>query len=769
MAKTNLTDHQTNTGGLLNLAHNPRALDRFKSKGGKSKQATSGGSGRPDWVDNPPEGFVIASSDEGVLRSTARTQAADRLRQQNAEASGKYWTDPQSGQTFALGKQTAPDRPQEPIGEGTDIGLGDYDPPELEIDLEDLAPEEEEEDPVTALSDPQSEGLQGELQDRERLSGEIEEDFGNRRQQFLKTERVGQDSVLARDPNSLESQLLQQSGVTSTEPEEPASEYEPRQPLLQRFAPGLFDSLNRSAADDVTGNIAEAVDPSKFSAGGLTPEEYNQRSLRDANWRAGRGMCGFNRDGQDEVDRAAERVGNFRFYEEGPTQDEAASGGVPRVSQNPPAPSASDLMRATAANTSGFGSATPGDSESQFDLSQYYKSQPRVGEQGGATIQPARKAVTSGIEAPDMQRVEESGMPSQEMRTGGQGIGSQLREQGGDIMGQLARLGSGIGGFVKDNPDLVLQGLQTVGELGGAYKQSKREEEAARRMAEEARMGTAISALTRGRVNPSVAPQVPRTTAGEGMFDVLAGIGRGGQEFMAGERQRADKVRAEGIEEAEIARQTARDEELMGLDRHRAETERMAVTGKIKKDLKEASDKEAEEAKESKLKQEDADYIAGQLKRMKTLFDEGNFLTMGGASVEQGWLPGATRQKEFDAVKGSLIGYMNQIMRLGRMSDNDVKIIQRQLPDRDKPTAYNEGVFAGLMGNLQAITPEWESSRFNETGSGFEGGSIARTSRWGGLQFTDDELSDLSDDEIDSLSAADLKALKAEMIERGLQ
>ena len=119
--------------------------------------------------------------------------------------------------------------------------------------------------------------------------------------------------------------------------------------------------------------LQKAVDPSKFSAGGLTPEEYHQRSLEDAQSRVGRGMFGFNRDGQDEVDRAAERLDKFRFYEKGPTQDEAASGGVPRVSQNPPAPSASDLMRASAENTSGFGSATPGDSESQFNLSQYYK------------------------------------------------------------------------------------------------------------------------------------------------------------------------------------------------------------------------------------------------------------------------------------------------------------------------------------------------------------------------------------------------------------
>ena len=745
MAKTNLTDHQPNPGPMLNLAYNPRALDRFKSKGGKSKQAASGGSGRPDWIDNPPQGNAVASSkrrSNSMAKEDARMSVGEQLLEgagaSSADVRGlrmsRQWQDPETGETFFLfdtssvevapTSQAAPDRPQEPIGEGTDIGLGDYDPPELEIDLEDLAPEEEEEDPVTALSDPQSEGLQGELQDRERLSDEIEEDFSNRRQQFLKTERVGQDSVLARDPNSLESQLLQQSDVTSTEPEEPASEYEPRQPLLQRFAPGLFDSLNRSAADDVTGNIAEAVDPSKFSAGGLTPEEYNERSLQDANWRAGRGMFGFNRDGQDEVDRAAERVGNFRFYEKGPTQDEAASGGVPRVSQNPPAPSASDLMRASAENTSGFGSATPGDSESQFNLSQYYKSQPRVGEEGGATIQPARKAVTSGIEAPDMQRVEESGMPSQEMGTGGQGIGSQLREQGGDIMGQLASLGSGIGGFVKDNPDLVLQGLRTVGELGGAYKQSKREEEAARRMAEEARMGTAISALTRGRVNPSVAPQVPRTTAGEGMFDVLAGIGRGGQEFMAGERQRADKMRAEEIEEAEIARQTARDKELMDLDRYDAKTRRMAATGKIEKDLKEAADKkakeEAEANKETKLKQEESDYIAKQVSKMFALFDEGGPTETGRWSWDASYGDAAELQQRFDSTRDSLIGYMNKLMKLGRMSDNDVKIILKALPNRDEGAGWNRGKVRGTLENLETMSGgNWSKKTFEETGSGY--------------------------------------------------
>ena len=740
MAKSNLVAHQGNPGAMLNLAYNPSAMDRFKSQGGEDESPVAGGR-RPDWIDNPPEGMRVS---KGTSKSMG-------LAKQKAGAGGtQTHTEADNGVYTVYVLIPAPDRPEEPLQdtEDTDIGLGDYDPPELEIDLEDLAPEEEEEVVTDPLSDPQSQGLQGEIQDRQQVEDEVEDDFSNRRQQFLKTQGAGQDSVLAPDPNSLESQLLEQStkakgqsAVTSAEPEA----YTPRKPLLERFAPDLFGNLNRSAADDVTGNIAEAVDPSKFSAGGLSREEYYQRSIDQAQGRVGRGMFGFGNDGQDDVDRAQERSDRFRFYEEEPTEDESASAGVPRVSQNPPAPSAGDLMRATAENTVGFGAATPPENEM---TSRYEQRGPSVNPYSKA---PAPTPAAAKAAMPAASAAQEEG------------------EQGGGFMSRLAGLGGSIGGFAKDNPDLVLQGLQTVGELGGAYKRSRREEEAAQRMAEEARMGTAISALTRGRVNPSVAPQMPRTSAGEGMFDVMAGIGRGGQEFMAGDRQRADKMRAEGIEEDEIARQTARDKELMGLERYDAETRRMAAKGKIEKDLKKTKDAAEKEAKKSKLKQEDADYIAGQLKRMKTLFDEGNFLTMGGASVEQGWLPGATRQKEFDAVKGSLLGYMNQIMRLGRMSDKDVEIIQRQLPDRDKPTAYNEGVFSGLMGNLQAITPEWTSSRFSETGSGFEGGSIAKTSRWGGLQFTDDELSDLSDDEIDGLSAADLKALKAEMIERGLQ
>jgi hypothetical protein len=57
-------------------------------------------------------------------------------------------------------------------------------------------------------------------------------------------------------------------------------------------------------------------------------------------------------------------------------------------------------------------------------------------------------------------------------------------------------------------------------------------------------MSGAISALTRGRVTPEVGRRVPRTTAGEGMFDVMAGIGRGGTQFLEGQRGREEREEA---------------------------------------------------------------------------------------------------------------------------------------------------------------------------------------------------------------------------------
>ena len=180
MANNNLVAHQGNPGAMLNLAYNPSAMDRFKSQGGEDESPVAGGR-RPDWIDNPPEGMRVS---KGTSKSMG-------LAKQKAGAGGtQTHTEADNGVYTVYVLMPAPDRPEEPLQdtEDTDIGLGDYDPPELEIDLEDLAPEEEEEIITDPLSDPQSQGLQGEIQDRQQVEDEVEDDFSNRRQQFLKTQ-----------------------------------------------------------------------------------------------------------------------------------------------------------------------------------------------------------------------------------------------------------------------------------------------------------------------------------------------------------------------------------------------------------------------------------------------------------------------------------------------------------------------------------------------------------------------------------------------------
>tara|TARA_R110000803_G_scaffold156648_2_gene221216 strand:+ start:3139 stop:5241 length:2103 start_codon:yes stop_codon:yes gene_type:complete len=241
---------------------------------------------------------------------------------------------------------------------------------------------------------------------------------------------------------------------------------EPRKSLLERLAPNVFGNLNRSAADDVTGNIAEAVDPSKFSAGGLSREEYYQRSVDQAKGRVGTGMFGFGNDGQDDVDSAQERLDKFRFYEEEPTEDESASAGVPRVSQNPPAPSASDLMRASAENTVGLGAATPPDVEE--------------------ILRPQNKFTPQEqLDVPD--DVDAMGMDLEGMAPP-------------EKAGLLSRLG----GFAQNNPELLAQ----IAQAGGGFMQDIAQGRAQKKADAKTRGAMAqsnlIGALTGGKSRPAV-------------------------------------------------------------------------------------------------------------------------------------------------------------------------------------------------------------------------------------------------------------------------
>ena len=430
---TDLTAHQTK--GARDIAWLYGGGSR--SGGGRS----SGGSARPSWIDSPPEGYVVASSDSGLLRSTARTMAADRLRQLGAASGSQYWTDPETGQTFAMGKK----RPEEPAADAP-LALDDYEQPTLDpvdLDLE-LGEEEEEEEELAiepAIREPALDYA---------LDEEDEED--------------------EEDAPSLEDQIVE------------------------------------------TTRFRESPD---ISIAGSTPAVNPMEQFRD--------VYGFGFE-----DATAPRF---------PVSPDIS------ITGSTPAPDATQLMRRSA---EAGGAATP-PATTAVDIS-------AAGGVPALMNEEDRERRFAEIQGDRIEEAPQFDVGRDISITGSEDMAKLPEDAGPGLLDRLAGMGGKIGQLVRDNPDLVLQGLRTIGELGGEYKRGRREQEAADRMAEEARMGTAISALTRGRVNPTVAPRMPRTSAGEGMFDVLAGIGRGGQEFMSQKRALEDQERLEGMQDEEIAR-----------------------------------------------------------------------------------------------------------------------------------------------------------------------------------------------------------------------
>ena len=310
----------------------------------------------------------------------------------------------------------------------------------------------------------------------------------------------------------------------------------------------------------------------------------------------------------------------------------------------------------------------------------------------------------------------------------------------GGLLQMLAGLGGDIGGWAKENPELVMAGLQTIGELGGQYKRGRREQEASDAEAQERRMSGAISALTRGRVTPEVGRRAPRTTAGEGMFDVMAGIGRGGTQFLEAKRGREEREEALEMyrEDREIAagertyertqaeqdRKDAFEERLAALDLSKEEKEeerrryeegqtlkRREVTVKER----EVAVKEAKQAEDSVPKIDtvstaDARVIAEGINAMIDIFDSGWPSETGTLAPERTYGVSAGIQSEFDGIKTALIGRMKKFQELDRLSNMDYQIILDSLPDRDKSSGWNEGKRRGVFRALEiASGGQWKA------------------------------------------------------------
>ena len=595
-----LIRHQTRGGAGSSWLYGPgykKTMGKYEQPA-QPEEEESTGLGEPDWVTNPPPGFIVASSDGGELRSTSRTMAADRLRQQGAAGADKYWTNPKTKQTFALGKQQ--EAPQESVAEET--MLDTYEQPGLELEEE-----------------------------------EVEEVL--RPQQPMEQAETG-----LRPPDDVSSMALDLEGMAPAIEEEEEEEEEDR--LLERKLLQLGDAT--SGLDE---NFASRVRQAR------SPVATRQDATK------------------------TRETGNLATRR---------------------APSASDLMRASAENVTGFGAATP----------------PRVAPP--RPIEPMGQAETrlmpDDVDSLPMD-LDEDMAPRNK------------------LLQALSGLGGDIGRWAKDNPELVMAGLQTIGELGGQYKRSRREQEASDAEDQERRMSTAISALTRGRVTPEVGRRAPRTTTGEGIFDVMAGIGRGGQQFLEAkrgrdereeamemyreeqlyERSQKEQARKDALEERLAASKLSaaeKEEERRRWEREQGREDREQSREDRKLDIQEEENalKRVPRLNTSDLDPEMAAVVADGVNELIRLFESGGPSETGEFSYEQTYGEGAAHQKTFDSVKKGLIGRMREFMELGRLSDKDLQIILEALPDRNRSSGYNRGVRRGIFSSLQiASQGRWQN------------------------------------------------------------
>ena len=657
---TDLTAHQTK--GARDIAWLYGGGSR---SGGSRSSGGSGGGGksgkkRPDWIENPPEGFIVGrgqSQTMSMAQSKARSDAERLLLKQHgvdsANTSGlstaKNFRDPETGEWYTLfdtrnvtvtplPAEAAPERPQEPVADAP-LALDDYEQPTLDpvdLDLE-LGEEEEEEelaiDPAIrepALDYALDEGKgTGSTSLRDRSPVSRSPDFGLQEEE-------------EEEAPSLEQSIFEQESTTPR-----STSLRDRESSVQRVVP--------SAISDTA---AAANRP--------------QAALQD----------------------------NTRTQDTGYLYDQGK-----RISQE----EAEEIL---GAEVEGDDPLLPGPI-----------SLPAKAEKEDEAVAVAAPTIAEAVALPE--------------------------DAGPGLLDRLAGMGGKIGRLARDNPDLVLQGLRTIGELGGEYKRGRREQEAADRMAQEARMGTAISALTRGRVNPTVAPRMPRTSAGEGMFDVLAGIGRGGQEFMGQKRALEEQERLEGIEDETLSAERAEKDRRFGLDKYRAETERMAVAGKDEAPTKE----EAAEIEAKKV--DDAQMIMAHVSGLLETFDEGGPFTTGAVASftgERNYDPfgDAPRiQQEYESQKIVLFEFIKELGKLGRLSDKDVELIERTLPDKFTGKQRLQGAYNGIAKVLNRSTRgafEAGPSPFEE---GYDPERNMRLLRRG--QATSPQAASISEEEIEEL------------------
>jgi hypothetical protein len=237
-------------------------------------------------------------------------------------------------------------------------------------------------------------------------------------------------------------------------------------------------------------------------------------------------------------------------------------------------------------------------------------------------------------------------------------------------------------------------GAQGVGSLLEGRAQSKADKAAGKQQ----RTNNAIAAFTGGNAAQATPERASSTVGG-----LLKALGQGAGGFAQARQAQ------EGIDQAQVNadRQFGLDER--GLDQIDDRTAALTEVERIRAATKAAvAGVKGDKAKEGAIRS--SKVIVNTFAKLKTMFQSGGDLSTGVLGSD---LIAPELVSEMETMRDLLIGEMNNIAELGRLSKEDVVIIKGMLPN---PTGEREAIFLGKMkgalevldARLKALSPSGE-------------------------------------------------------------
>jgi hypothetical protein len=308
---------------------------------------------------------------------------------------------------------------------------------------------------------------------------------------------------------------------------------------------------------------------------------------------------------------------------------------------------------------------------------------------------------------------------------------------------------------------IAAQIAQVVGGIGsgvlGGRRMAKEQAKGARRQREAMNMANAISTLTRGRTQPAVAPRpvISKPGGAETIFDILGTLGQGGAQITQGIQQREEA--AEDRRRQQETEEFRKDYLTRGQD-----IEELKVEGEMRAQQQAAQIERLKSIKPvaskdfNPLGPGEGDQLRTTLNELKALHAEGGPATTGYFHQYIGdrhWRGPAKLQQTFKTKRNMLIAIVKDVMGLGRLTDRDLDLVLKTLPELGDTERQVEGKIDGILGTLDRL--EQRSTGVLGLGAGAPAGTGGDYSG-----MSNEELADLYAEDPNNDAVADV------MIER---